>query len=94
MTLPPPVARKLAAAIALVGWATLLLQLLLSPQLSVRNGTGLAHGVLTDLGLFTFLTTGGYRAAFHVWSVRVSAPRARETGLPAPAGAPARGCSG
>jgi hypothetical protein len=48
--------RSFAAAAALLGWLALVLQLLLSIQLTIANGQGALAGVWTYLGYFTITT--------------------------------------
>jgi len=48
--------RSFAAAAALLGWLAIVLQLLLSIQLTVANGQGMWVGVWTYLGYFTITT--------------------------------------
>jgi hypothetical protein len=48
--------RPFAAAIALLGWLALALQLLLSIQLTIANGQGALAGVWIYFGYFTILT--------------------------------------
>jgi len=48
--------RIFAACVAALSWATLLLQLYLSLQMSIRSGQGAAHGLWMYLAFFTVLT--------------------------------------
>lgn len=53
----PTLAVRLAsAALALLAWAALLLQLLLSVRLALANGHGIGHGLLVYTGFFTILS--------------------------------------
>lgn len=50
--------RSLALLLALVAWFALALQLWLSLRLGLKNGQGLAGGLLAYLGYFTILSNG------------------------------------
>lgn len=53
---PHPLDRALLAALAIVAWSALLLQLYLSIELAFSNGRGVLHGTLAFLAYFTVLT--------------------------------------
>ena len=55
-TKPHPLDRKMLAALAVVAWSALLLQLYLSIELAFSNGRGALHGTLAFLAYFTVLT--------------------------------------
>lgn len=55
-TKPHPLDRKMLAALAVVAWLALLLQLYLSIELAFSNGRGVLHGTLAFLAYFTVLT--------------------------------------
>jgi hypothetical protein len=52
----PPTHLPLIAAVALLGWFALLLQLVLAIRLSAADGRGTLAGIWTYLGYFTILT--------------------------------------
>lgn len=56
MPSPSSLTRRLAAAVALVGWGALILQFYLSLRLAVANGQGIAGGIFIYFGYFTILT--------------------------------------
>lgn len=51
-----PVLRAFTVVAALVAWAAVVLQLVLSLQLAVANGRGVVGGIIVYLGYFTILT--------------------------------------
>lgn len=55
-TKPHPLDRTMLAALAVVAWSALLLQLYLSIELAFSNGRGVIHGTLAFLAYFTVLT--------------------------------------